>query len=330
MGARTMTDVLAAAKLRPNDQVWGAYKAWYDKCLQANGAKIREAIERTEAPEKCFRWKVQLDCGCTTEVLTHELLTYGERRFWAREQLPPDGKAKTFLHFGAETGRAEDSVAVLSHGSTMQCADGCPPDSCYGAGHLWCANRDVHPAPLPCREITRWIKRKERWLHADPVEPPDWWAGARENWAKRRRSEGHLYASWTVLLSCGHCCHHIVADADWRSEQGHKPNPRAAAKAREILAQGKDNDGWFEHRLAPGDWPEPSIGEECAPCAYQRRIVAYDPIGPLTKPPPGPPAALERTLDDARARVEHLRAQLAQAESDERLLEGEYLRKRDQ
>ena len=108
-------DVLAAAKLRPNDQVWGAYKAWYDKCLQANGAKIREAIERTEAPEKCFRWKVQLDCGCTTEVLTHELLTYGERRFWAREQLPPDGKAKTFLHFGAETGRAAVAARPPPH-----------------------------------------------------------------------------------------------------------------------------------------------------------------------------------------------------------------------
>src|SRR5260370_2248241 len=84
---------------------------------------------------------------------------------------------------------------------------------------------------------------------------------------------------------------------------------------------------YLEAQIRMG-WPEPATEEECYRCVNERRMVAHRPVGWLAtaKPPkqqqppkaPKPPSrtTLTRRLNQAEAKAEKLRQDLAQAEAE--------------
>jgi hypothetical protein len=177
---------------------------------------------------------------------TTEALTYGE------EHPPTDGPFIKVLG-DKNTGHAIHRTFVIDAGSRML---GMTP------GYLWCSG---HGSPEhPWQQITKWV-RSHKGYSSD---------------SKRE------YAAWTVILSCGHVDSAIITEADWRPEHGHKPNPELAERGRRMLARKNCPDAtrsWCEPRVADG-YPEPDTGQNCSSCDYLRRIIPFEPIGPLTWP----------------------------------------------
>jgi hypothetical protein len=160
-------------------------------------------------------------------------------------------------------------------------------------GFLWCAHGEHHP----WREITRWAEREERWSSRT----------------------GKRYATWTVLLACGHFGR-VVTDFDWRPEHGHRPQPQKAEKYREWLAKPGGSDVGrlaMEAELLDG-CPEPQTRDSCADCVCRRRIVSFKPMGPLTWPGDEERPSREvltRQLTAAEKEPDKLRARLEEAEA---------------
>lgn len=239
---------------------------------------LRESIEKRDAPERRHRWRVVLDCGCATEALT-----YGE------DHPPTDGPWIKALG-NEQSGPAGDRTFVIDAGSHVL---GTEP------GYLWCSGYGTAHGDQehPWREIAKWVERR------------------REGW-----TNGRHWAAWTVLLSCGHVDYYVFTDPDWRPEHGHRPDPEMAEKARRGLARPDLDDRsrrYFEPRLA-GEWPEPETGDECAACVCSRRIISFEPLGPLTWPGDSErPSreALTRRLSAAETEADELRERLAKAEA---------------
>lgn len=234
-------------------------------------------------PELVHRWRVTLECGCTTEALT-----------LGADHPPTEGLWQRLRH---ET-CASRQVFVVSCNSTTRY----PEDMPLYEGRLWCADHDT---PLPWREITEWIKRTEKgytWTSAT--------SGKLEHHGPCDR--------WAVRLSCGHRRNPLVP-VGWLPEHGHKRDPEKAQKVRERM-EGKWEPGDFLLHWIEQDCPDPMIDDDCNECAYERRIVSYEPIGRLTWP--GDSArpsreALKHQLDSAQSRVHRLMAELADAEAAE-------------
>jgi hypothetical protein len=210
---------------------------------------------------------------------TTEALTYGE------EHPPIDGTWIKAL--GDEnTGHSTARTFVVDAGSRR--LGGAP-------GFLWCSGHGSQT--FPWREVAKWLERHERWSS----------------------KTGERYASWTILLSCGHV-DSIIADFGWQPEHGHKPQPELAEKMRLLLDRDDVDDSlrqYIELRL-PGGWPKPETGAECNDCVYLRRIVSFEPIGPLTWPGDDERPSREvltRRLHAAEAKADRLREQLAEAEA---------------
>jgi hypothetical protein len=309
---------LANAKPRPNAEVLREYQAY----PLANNP----AFERLYAPERRYRWLVQLDCGCITEALTE-----GE------DHLPTDGVMGGSLrcdYSEANQRQPTRERTFLIAGGLVRCTNGCPRGWCYPKGYLWCSDHD-EDKELPWREVVRWIKRGDECptsvVDGTVIGP---------------------YVSWTVELSCGHCGH-LTAESDWIPEWGHRQRPEVTAKLKPVLEGQraelaaitdpgerrilKRSIDWNEAFVRMGA-AEPWTEEQCAHCQYQRRIVGSRPVGWLAhpkapKPPrkprsegsPKPPSrlALTRQLNKAEANAEMLRKQLAEAEAEAERLRRE-------
>lgn len=209
-----------------------------------------------------------------------EALTYGE------DHPPGDGPWITALG-DKNTGHCSAWTFVINADSHLL---GMSP------GVLWCSGHGTQS--LPWQKITKWMERSEL----------------------RSRTTGHPFAAWTVLLSCGHANSHVVTDIAWRPEHGHTPTPDMVEKVRPLLDTDDLADSvreYIEQRL-PGGWPEPQTGQDCAACAYSRRIISWQPIGPLTWPGDDERpsrAVLTRRIRAAEAQADQLREQLARAEA---------------
>jgi hypothetical protein len=74
--------------MRSRVEVLQEYQRYYAELLSLN-PNCRESIEKRDAPERRHRWRVELDCGCTTEALT-----YG------KEHPPTDGRSHRLFKGG--------------------------------------------------------------------------------------------------------------------------------------------------------------------------------------------------------------------------------------
>jgi hypothetical protein len=266
------------------------YEDFYAKLLALN-PRQRESIEQRDAPEHRYRWRVKLECGCFTEALTQ-----GE------EHAPDDGTHSTLSMSAEPTGDASKLLFVVDAGCRSYDVDDSAVDLTY-SGILWCSAHDEEP---PVREIARWIKSKVT-----------------------ISKKGRHYLRWKVLLSCGHL-DHALSNPDWSPEQGHSRNVEMYEKYQEMINTGQLTPNyWHKARMINGCAMEPETHTGCFDCVYQRRIISYDPVGPLTwtgDPERPSRALLQRRLKDAEARRDQLQHDLAMAEAAETEARNEYER----
>jgi len=283
-----------AGKSKPREEVLQAYE-------EAN-ADRRSRIEQkfghgthvlwqfwAPNPDEMFRWRVELDCGCI-----HDDLSRSEDR-------PP------------HEARWLDPVNRVW----------------LPAGQVWCVCDTTRSAPKPYRRIAVWEERREETFPADPVELPDYLSSEETHvWAKIRHDEPHSTAFWRVTLSCGHVDDHAVTAIDWKPEDGPWRMAADSPRLREMeqwwLSEERDSEErdpeLWEHylRMIAEGWPIPQTEKDCFVCKHARRVVAYEPIGPLVPKPklPKPPRkpsreSLERRLAQVQAEAEKLQEQLA-------------------
>jgi hypothetical protein len=258
----------------------------------------RDFIEQRDAPTQCYRWLVELDCGCVTDALT-------AGHFAAHvpiDQLRPVDCVFERMLGDDKSGACRENVLLFGWGVRWK-------HSNRREGWAWCADHDDAP---PIREIVEWVERKQC---------PGYYSD-------RLQKDMGPYGSWLVKLSCGHYVQPVVTEVEWRPEQGHRELPDFVAEIRQRLESGDLRDK--TRKLL--DWSlalygtEPKVREECPDCAYVRRIVGCRPIGPLARPklppkpkePEKPPSrrTLTRRLNAAEADVSRLREQLGQAEQE--------------
>jgi hypothetical protein len=290
-----LSTALTGAKPRPTAEVLRLYTPYYEELLCYN-ASNREFIEQRDAPAECFRWLVELDCGCVTDALTTGHLA----AHVPMVELYP-GKCVFQRMLGSrESGASQDNVLLFGWGVTWKYSN-------WREGYAWCSG---HGNETPVREITDWLEREERPGH----------------YSAHLGQQVGPYAKWVVKFSCGHYCHHAISEVDWRPEHGYTKRTDFMTKIRHKLAS-EDLDEktrqTLEQTLATCG-TEPQSRDDCPVCAYTRRIVGNRPVGPLArpKPPPKPRKAqappsrrtLTRRLHTAEASVSSLREQLAQAE----------------
>lgn len=311
------------------------YQRYYKELLRLNprDKQLEESLRRAspsylgleerEAPERRYRWRVELDCGCVTEALTR-----------GKEHEPTDGSSHQLFKGGLVS--ASRHAFVVDAGSRTFHRFGDTEVRTDTPGYLRCAGhgREHHP----WRKITKWADRREGFVEPWPADPADcwWWPKGPSGWWKkhgansseelyerRRDKEGHTYAGWSVLLSCGHLKHAwCIDDLDWRPEHGHKPNAKEAEHRRRALEEkGSKWPEWmrseYETRLAEG-WLEPPSMDDCNDCVWNRRMVSWKPIGRLTwKGDSAHPsrAAANRMLQDAEIRVAEAEEALARAKA---------------
>ena len=293
-----------AATPRPAAEVLRLYTPYYEQLLRYNLSN-REFIEQRDAPEQVFRWLIELDCGCVTDAVTA-----GHAAAHVKMgELPPSGCVFERFLGSSDSGASTDNVLLFSYGVSWKYSN-------WVEGFAWCAG---HGQEVPVRDIAEWLERKEQ-------------PGFR---AKDTSREVGPYASWTVKLSCGHYGYSATSELAWRPEQGCAERPDFVAKIRQKL----ESDGLDEEtrqaleRMLQTDATEPRSREDCPTCAYTRRVVGCQPVGPLSKPkpapeakePPKPPSrrTLTRRLNAAEADIARLREQLAHAEQEATRLRAE-------
>jgi hypothetical protein len=325
--------------MRSRVEVLQEYQRYYAELLRLNAGNKQveeslrraspsyEGLEAREAPERRYRWRVELDCGCITQGLT-----YG------KEHLPTDGSVHQLFKGGLVS--ASQHAFVIDAGARCFRTFGDIRIRTDTPGYLRCAGHGRER--YPWRKITEWMDRGEGFVEpwpADPGEwiergwwpsgPPGWWEkhGAKssaELYGRVRDKEGHHYAGWTVRLSCGHLNEAwCIRDLDWRPEHGHHPNPKEAERARRALKEkGSKWPEWlrleYEARLAEG-WLEPPSVKDCHDCVWNRRMVSWKPIGRLTWKGDGAHpsrAAANRMLQDSEIRVLEAEEALARAKAD--------------
>lgn len=306
-------------------EVLREYQKYYDTLLRLNPG-LRESMEKRDAPECRYRWRVELDCGCSTEALTY-----------SKEDPPTDGPSHRLFRGGLHSA-SRNAFVIDARATTRRMTP----------GYLRCAGHGKES--LPWRKIAEWMDRHEGFVPPWPVDPAEceWWPSGPPGWWEKhganssaelyervRDKEGHPYAGWTVRLSCGHFEDAwYIDDLDWRPEHGHRPNPKEAQRRRrELEEKGSKWSEWlrseYEARLAE-EWLEPPSVEDCHDCVWNRRMVSWKPIGRLTwKGDSARPsnAAVMRQLQDAEIRVaeaeeEFARARAAAAKLREKLRDG--------
>jgi hypothetical protein len=238
-------------------------------------------------PDEYYRWRVQLDCGCITEVLT-----------WGPDRRPddtqwPDPVCGTRLPARQMLCTHEDSPPapyreIAAWGDCRELtfpADSAePPD--WADAETWAVLRHDEPhtsafwtVTLSCGHVTEVAVSNLGWKPAD---------------GPSRVSAGRLREMTTEF-------------EEFWVEQPDAQKPREREHMKRMLAEG---------------WPSPSPEHLCYACPQARAIVACQRIGwlvpraPEPKPPKPPSrASLQQRLRQAEAQADGLRRQLAQLDA---------------
>jgi hypothetical protein len=238
-------------------------------------------------PEEFYRWRVQLDCNCITEVLT----SGPDRR--------PDGAQWPDPVYGAR----------LPAGQILCVHDDSPPAS-YRQIAAWGERREL-TFPADPAEPPDWVNA-ETWAvirHDEPHTSAFWTVTL---------SCGHLTevavsnlgwkpADGPGRVSADRLQEMTTEFEDLWAEQPDAQDPRERDHTQRMLADG---------------WPSPSLEHLCYTCPRARAIVACQRIGWLVPRPPEPKpakppsrASLQQRLRQAEAQADELRRQLAQLDT---------------
>jgi hypothetical protein len=239
-------------------------------------------------PEKVFRWRIELDCGCI-----HEVLTSG------RERLPVDARWRDWR----------------------------PADGRLPAGQFVCWHEGAsHRGPY--RAITEWGDRKDDRPPDPVEPPERWADLGPEFWARFRRDRPRavwsvtLSCGHTTTVTVDDLAWK-PADGPVRREVTPDELAKEFARLDEGGAQGVDNK-LVEHakRWWADGCPEPGIEAACHTCTVARQIVAYQPVGWLAQPKQKPKVArppsretVKRQLREAERQVAALQEQLARLDT---------------
>lgn len=262
--------------------------------FEAANVELRERLPPVVAmliapkAEQCYRWRVQLDCGCVNEVMTRgkECLP-GERQWRGPEHEWLQKGQMLCIHDDAPPALHQK---IVEWGERRECtfpAD--PVEPRHGVDRqTWALIRHDEPhasafwkVTLTCGHVTDVIAPDLEW------KPDD---GARRCSAKRVAEMTKEFEEFWASNSTGQ-------------------DDRERDHMRRMLSQG---------------WPSPEPECLCYTCPYVRWIVAYQRVGWLTpraaepeqqqtlKPPTL--ASLKRRLRQAEAEAERLRRQLTQSQ----------------
>jgi hypothetical protein len=235
-------------------------------------------------PDVYYRWRVQLDCNCITEVLTSGLDNSPDSANW------PDLVHGVWLPMGQILCVHEDPPPapyqeIVEWGSrrelTFPADPAEPPD--WASAEMWAVMRHDEArtcafwtVTLACGHVTEVAVSNLGWK---PDDGPD-------RVSNERLRE--MTAEWEQLWA-------EQPDAQDSRERGH---------TQRMLADG---------------WPIPAPEDLCYTCPRARVIVAYQRIGWLVPRPPEPKparppsrASLQRQLQQAEAQADELRRKLAQ------------------
>lgn len=279
-------DRMAAAGKPSRALVLSEYERYYEELLRYNYGEARDRIARRDAPANRYRWKVALECGCTTLALTRGL-----------EHPPTDGTHRALNKEGSQ-GHASKLVFVVDAGHQAIDVDDQSINLTY-AGLLWCA---AHDDEAPMQEIVKWIKQ-----------------------TLMTSRSGEPFSGWKVLLSCGHLGG-AISDPDWLPEYGHTHDRETEEKMLQAQARGADVSLQMGWHMASGQWMEPRTHDDCWKCKCHRRIVSFEPLGPLTWPGDRvvtTKRAKQERLREAECRADELRSQLARVETEIQGLTGQ-------
>jgi hypothetical protein len=233
--------------------------------------------------EEFYRWRVQLECGCITEVLTS-----------GSEKLPTERQGYDPVH-----------TAWLPAGQVLCLHDEAPPAP-YRSIVEWGERREVS-LPADPVEPPDWAE-PETWAvirHDEPRTSAFWTVTL---------SCGHHTEVIAPDLQW--------KPTDGPERASPKRLRDMSASFEEFWASDPDgqNEREREHtrRMLAEGWPRPRPEHVCHTCSWAQWIVAYQRVGWLVprKPEPQQPKArsrgsLQRRLRQAEAEAQQLREQLA-------------------
>ncbi|MDP7735130.1 hypothetical protein [Mycobacterium paragordonae] len=274
-------------------------------------------------PEKTYQWRIQLDCGCVRDVLTHHRADDN-----AADKVERLGELTDRYYFGLvkpsereireskdrANKQTEDEVHAEPKGIDLPAEPERP--GVYGKarlqqGHLLCQHPDCpryRPYGGPVRDITEWVRLRDNRFVNQPMEIDGEIIGVARD-----------YEVWDVVLSCGHF-EQERTEPGWTPEDGpaRRKNPKRLPLDRvlEEVAKGDPDQEDYWRRMYAENHPEPAPFTRCHTCAQLRTIVAYQRVGWLAgkktpvRPTPTPREALERRLLKLESQAVQLREQL--------------------
>ncbi|MFD4152651.1 hypothetical protein ACFWR4_07860 [Streptomyces hydrogenans] len=236
-------------------------------------------------PEKYYRWRVQLDCACITELFTWGNETPPSESRWldGREALPP-GQLRCEHDDGPSPYR--EIIAWHDRREIPLPADPVDPPK-WADPDVWALLRHDEPRASAFWKVTLECGHVEDSMLTDLDWKPDDGPSLADSARVSQMTEEF--------------------EALWASHPDFQPD-RDLEHTRRMLAAG---------------WPLPRPETECYTCPHVRQIVAYQRVGWLvpreakqqTEPTPqgrNSRAALERRLRRLEVDAEHLRGRLSE------------------
>lgn len=244
--------------------------------------------------EELYRWRVQLDCNCITEVLTwRDKDVPGDRQWFDPVNMArlPAGQMLCH-HEDSPPAQYQDIVTWGDRREVSFPADPVEPPE-WADGETWAVVRRGEPhtaafwkVTLSCGHVTEVVAPSLDWKPAD---------GPRRTSAKRIQEMRAEYDEFWAATPDGQSEH----------ERDH---------TKRLLAEG---------------WPSPAPEQLCSTCPHARLIVTYERVGWLVprKPEPKVPkppsrAGLERRLRQAEAEAARLRGELARLDDQGATADG--------
>jgi hypothetical protein len=281
------SQALARAKPRTAAAILKLYRPFYEDRIRHMSSyreldrTVLEDFRQREAPEQCYRWLIELDCGCITDAIT---IGHNE---------PTECVDNTWHLRTGKNLIARDSIIQLHREWNSRYSNS-------RKGYVQCSE---HERIYPIREIAEWIEGKDNPGYVD-----------------KDGIEHEPYGAWTVKLSCGHYDVAVITPVGWKPGDDYAPHDVTDIERR-LASDGLDDEirAGLEESLVMLEYTPPKR-DQCWYCVWMRRIVAYRPVGPLVrpKPEPKPPsrATLTRRMNAANANAARLRKELAEAEAE--------------
>ncbi|MFD7645647.1 hypothetical protein ACFV4P_33945 [Kitasatospora sp. NPDC059795] len=258
----------------------------YEKLNAECRSRFPRALWPFFAPDadQRYRWRVELDCGCITELLTRGDRTASHECQWGNgwlgEPLPP---------------------------GQLYCEHDESGPAPYRRITTWKDRREV-AFPPDTADPPEWITA-EVWtvLRRDEPRTEAFWTVELEC--------GHSTELVAPSLDWKPVHGPCVADPGRVREMAEEFDQASEADQAFLNTL----DGQYMRRMIAAGWPSPRPEQPCSTCVHVRTITAYQavgwliPRGAVPQQPPVRPArdGLERRLRRAEAEAERLRAQLA-------------------